>query len=68
MFGALCFGGILQDRMRQKAGGSPFSVGHLWRCFGTRELYFFALLVVLLTATAFGFIMLDDLGYLRKSG
>lgn len=65
-FVALCFGAILQDRMRRKAGASVFSLTSALRCLGTRELYLFVLLILSLALVAFGLFALDDLKYLDR--
>ena len=62
----LCVGSILQDRMRRKTGASLTSLPFLVRSFGTRELYLFIFIVLLLAAVAITLIELDDLGYLPK--
>jgi hypothetical protein len=65
-FAVLCFAAILQDRMRRKTGASLTSLDFFWRSFATRELYLFALLVLLLAAAAAGLVVLDSLNYLPK--
>jgi hypothetical protein len=65
-FAILCFGSVLQDRLRKKAGISVTSLSGLWRVFGARELYLFGFLVLLMVVIATALIALDELGYFPK--
>ena len=67
VFAALCYGGVLQDRMLRKArraGDSIFSPGIAFRAVATKEAWLFVLLVSVMSAIIAVFIALDKLGYL----
>jgi hypothetical protein len=65
-FVVLYFAGILQDRIRRKTGASPFSLGFLWRSFGTKELYLFIATVLLLFSVGALFVVLDQFDHFPK--
>jgi hypothetical protein len=63
VFAGLYLFGLLQDRMRAKAGGLRFSLLFVIRCFMTVEAYLSILLLLLMIALVFGMIALDRRGF-----
>lgn len=69
VFTALFYGGKLQDRARRKAyppGTSLFSPAAMVRSFGTKEIFYFVLLMAALIVLVGIFIALDEVGYLAR--
>jgi hypothetical protein len=70
VFIGVCYGSILQDRMRRKAsksGASYFSLGFQLRALSTKESLIFALLVLAMAMFVASLAALDKAGFLGSS-
>jgi len=69
IFAALVYGGVLQDRARNEAygpGTSIFSIRAMFRALFTKEIFYFFLLTLAMSAFIGAMIALDETGYLRR--